>query len=354
MKKLFLSTILLSALTYTSCTKDSMGDGDSTQYTAESTLTTDEINTNLNIDNAIDDIAVIANDRFEAYIGASTTPTPPATSTTYASILPTCAVSTFIDTAVTSGTTTTTTRTITTTFGTATAPCVFRGHSLSGQVILNYNYTTKIMAVTLNNFSVNSNSVEGTATWTRATIAATPTVPAHPKNTFTVTNVKYTTSTGVYLRNGWTTKEMTSGFSTRTNLNDDINLTDVAYVTLSPSSYLLSSFTIKVLNTPLVHKTSCNLAATPITSAGSGTLFITKGSNNAIIKYGTDDCDNSSRLAINLKLNDHFSIPAQYGSSLTYLLPVTTPPTTPPTYEELVAKFDAKFDAIAVPFTLPN
>lgn len=357
-KKIFLSTLLLSALTYTSCTNN-----DSAEYPSEdptlSALTTDEVTTSLITDIAIEDVAVIANDQFEAKLGSINTPTTAVLP--YTSMLPTCAVSSYFDTTVTpSSGAATTTRTITITFGTDAAPCVFRGHNLKGQIILNHVFTTsatKDVTVTFNSFSVNSNKVEGKATWKRETVPATttvPVVPAHPKSTLTMIDMAFTTSTGVYLRNGWVAREMISGSSTRTDLTDDVNLADAAYVTKNPAGYLLSSFTIKSLKTPLVYNTSCSLVPTSLPFAGSGTLFITKGAHSAVIKHGTGDCDNVSRLAIDIKLSDYFNgNPVQYNSNLYSLVPVTTPPTTPPTYEELLAKFDAKFDAVAVPYTLP-
>jgi len=338
--------LALNALTYTSCDNDS--DNSNNNSSENAILTTDEITTSLKTDIAIEDVAILVNDQFEAKIGITSNPATPAAP--YTSMLPANAEVSSVD--LTSGTPAVTTRTITITFGANDKTCVFRGHTLKGQIILVHPFTTsatKTMTVTFNNFTINGNTIEGKGDW-KQEMVATPT--AHSKATLTMTDIKYTTSIGTYLRNGWIVREITNGYSTRLDLTDDVNSVNEAYVTLSPTNYLLSSFTIATLNTPLVYKTSCSLASSPIPFAGSGTHFIIKGTHSAVIKFGTGDCDNSSRLAIDLKLQEHFTAPIQYNSNLYAIVPVTDPPTTPPTNAELIAKFDAKFDAIAVPFTL--
>lgn len=353
-KKVFLSTLLLSAITFTSCTEETnLVPTDET--VAASALTTDEIAMALKTDLAIEDIAILANDQFEAKVGRYTSlPVLPALppTTPYTSLLPANATSTTADAVSGPVTAPVATRTITITFG-VTGNCVFRGHALKGQIILAHPYTTvatKTMTVTVNNFSVNGNIINGTATWSRALVGTAPN--QRPKVTFTMTNFTYTTAAGVYARNGWITRDMTAGYSTNLDLTDDINTVDNAFVTVSPSNYSLSSCTISTLATPLVYKTSCSLGSTPVTFAGSGTQFFTKGSHSAVIKYGTGDCDNASKLAIDMNLASYFIVPIQFNSALYALVPNTTPPTTPPTYAEMAAKFDAKFDEMAVPFTL--
>lgn len=361
MKKLFLGTVLLSALTYTGCTNDSTENwnenADSADLSTLSALSTEEIAASLSTDIAMEDVAIIINDQFEAKLGSINTPTTAVPA--YTSILPTTAVSSYIDTAVTSGTTTTTTRTITITFGTDTAPAVFRGRNLKGQIILNQIFTTsttKNVTVTFNNFSINDSKIEGTGTWQRVLVAATPTVPVHPKNTFTMIEIKHSTSTGIYLRNGWIAREMIAGFSTRTNLNDDVNAVNVAYVTLNQAGYLMSAFTIATLGTPLIYNTACSLGAAPIPFAGSGTLFISKNLHSAVIKYGAGDCDNVVSLAMDINLSDYFTgPPVAYGSNLYVIVPSgTTPPTPAEVTAQVTPKFNAKFDEKAAPFTLPQ
>lgn len=368
LKNIFFSTLLLSTLTYTSCTEDS-AKVDSSQYTIASTLTTDEVTTSLKTDIYTEDIAILANDQFEAKIGASTLSTVPAAP--YTSILPANATTTVADALSGTPAAPITTRTITITFGTAAAVCIFRGHTLKGQIILAHPYTTnatKDMTVAFNNFSIDGNTIEATgtsiSTWQRVMLAATttaPILPARPKNTLTLKDVKFTTSNGVYIRSGWNAREMTSGYATRLDLTDDINSVNQSYVTKDPSGYLVNSFTISSYNYsfPLVYNTSCSLGANALPFAGAGSLFITKGSHSAVIKYGVGGCDNLARIAIDIKLEDYFTTttanlgnPVQYNSSLYAIVPVTTPPTTPPSDAERLAIFDAKFDSMAVPYTL--
>jgi hypothetical protein len=239
------------------------------------------------MDDAIDDVSLIADDQYEAIEGLTTG----RNAGEYHSILPDCV--TFSDLGSTD-----LVRVWTITFGNPNVPtCSFRGHSLKGQIILTRTRGTtfpKIMTVTYNNFYVNDNKLEGTSTWKREMLGIETTL--HPKTTFTMTGMTLTTSTGVYTRNGERIREMTAGFSTRLSPTDDVYSTYGTFTTTHPNGSVFTS--LIEATTPLVHKTACSLLQVPMPFPVSGILKLTKNSHYATIDYGTGDCDNLAMLSL--------------------------------------------------------
>lgn len=276
-KILFLS-MLLSCLTYTSCTKDSEQE--------TSNVSANDVSENQKMDNAIDDVSLITDNQYEMSEGSTTG----KITGNYYSILPTCA--TVSDLGSTS-----TVRVLTITFGTETTACTFRGHSLKGKIILTRTIGTtfpKIMTVTYNNFSINDNKLEGTSTWKREMLGSGETL--HPKTTFTMTAMKFTTSAGIYTRNGDRIREMTAGFLTRTSPTDDVYSTYGTFTTTHPNGNVYTSLIES--STPLVHKTACGLSQNSMPFPVSGILKLSKNAHYATIDYGTGDCDNLAMLSI--------------------------------------------------------
>ncbi len=279
-KKILLFGMILSILAFTSCSKDS------DPATTETSVTSNDVAANQNMDDAIDDVSLIADNQYEVSEGSTTG----RIAGEYQSILPGC-------TAISDVGSTSSIRVFTITFGTATSPCVFRGHSLKGKIILTRTLGTtfpKIMTITFTDFSINGNKLEGTSTWKREMLSDG--VILHPKTTFTMTNMKLTTADGVYTRNGDRTREMTAGFSTRLNLEDDVYSTYGTFTTTHPNG---SAFTSLIeAATPLVHKTVCSLLQNPAPYPVSGTLKLSKNSHYATINYGTGNCDHMAMLSI--------------------------------------------------------
>ena len=272
----------LSIFTFTNCNSDS------TPATTDTALTVNEVASTQTMDNAIDDVSVIADDQYELTEG---TANGRVSASTYFSLTPSCA--TISDLGSTS-----TVRKITITFGTATTSCLFRGHHLRGQIILTRTISTtfpKIMTVTYNDFYINDNKIEGTSTWKRDMLGTGTTL--HPKTAFTMANMTLTTKEGVvYTRNGERIREMTDGFSTRTSPTDDVFSTWGTFTTTSSNGNVYSS-SIKA-DTPLINKTSCSLLQTPSPFPVSGILKLSKNSHYVTIDYGTGDCDNLAMLSI--------------------------------------------------------
>ncbi|SHF98886.1 hypothetical protein SAMN05443549_1011099 [Flavobacterium fluvii] len=281
-KFLLIGMFFLSILVFTSCNSDSTPAPAST----DNTLTLNEVTATQTMDNAIDDVSVIADDQYELTEGS----TNGRVSGTYYRLTPDCATISDLGS-------TPTVRVITITFGTATTSCLFRGHNLRGQIILTRTISTtfpKTMTVTYNNFYINDNKLEGTSTWKREMLGASTTL--HPKTTFTMANMKLTTKDGVYTRNGERFREMTAGFSTRTSPTDDVFSTWGTFTTTSSIGNVYSSSIAE--STPLINKTACGLQANPRPFPVSGVLKLSKNSHYVTIDYGTGDCDNLAMLAV--------------------------------------------------------
>ena len=272
--------MLLSIATFTSCSSDS------NSTTADTAVTRNDVAANQSMDNAIDDVSLIVDNQYELSEGSPTG----KTAGNYYSILPSCAT-------VSDAGSTTSVRVITVTFGTTTSACLFRGHSIKGQITLTRTIGTtfpKIISVTFNNLYINDNKLDGMSTWKREMIGDGVTL--HPKTTFTMTAMTLTTKTGVYVRNGERTREMTAGFLTRSSPTDDVYSTYGTFTTTHPNGSVFT--TLIEVATPIINKTACNLLQVPMPFPVSGKLKITKNSHTATIDYGNGDCDNLAMLSI--------------------------------------------------------
>lgn len=279
-KKILLFGMLLGIAALNSCTSDP------STTTADATVTSNDVAANQSMDNSIDDISLIADNQYELSEGSTTGKTVG----NYYSILPTCATISDLGS-------TATVRVITITFGTTTSACLFRGHSVKGQIILTRTIGTsfpKIMTITFNDLYINDNKLEGVTTWKREMLGDGMTL--HPKTTLTMTGMALTTKAGVYIRNGERIREMTAGFSTRLSPTDDIYSTYGTFTTTHPNGSVFSSL-IEAAS-PLINKTACNLQQVPMPFPVSGKLKLTKNSHTATIEYGNGNCDNLAMLSI--------------------------------------------------------
>lgn len=267
-------------LVFTSCSKDSE------PTNSETAVTNNEVIATQKMDNAIDDVSLIADNQYELSEGSTTG----KSIGNYFSILPSCA--TISDLGSTNSV-----RVLTITFGTESTPCEFRGHLLKGKIILTRTIGTsfpKIMTIAYTNFYVNDNKLNGMSTWKREMIGSESTL--HPKTTFTMTDMTLTTTDGVYIRNGERIREMTAGFLTRLSPTDDIYSTYGTFTTTHPNGTVFTSLIESA--TPLVHKTACSLLQIPMPFPVSGIVKISKNTHYATIDYGTGDCDNLAMLSV--------------------------------------------------------
>lgn len=267
-------------LVFTSCSKDSE------PTNSETAVTNNEVIATQKMDNAIDDVSLIADNQYELSEGSTTG----KSIGNYFSILPSCA--TISDLGSTNSV-----RVLTITFGTESTPCEFRGHLLKGKIILTRTIGTsfpKIMTIAYTNFYVNDNKLNGMSTWKREMIGSESTL--HPKTTFTMTDMTLTTTDGVFIRNGERIREMTAGFLTRLSPTDDIYSTYGTFTTTHPNGTVFTSLIESA--TPLVHKTACSLLQIPMPFPVSGIVKISKNTHYATIDYGTGDCDNLAMLSV--------------------------------------------------------
>jgi len=279
--KILLFGMILSIFSFTSCSKDS--DPATNQATVNST----DIVASQKMDNAIDDVSFIADDQYEISEGSMTGKTAGGG---YMSMMPSCV-------SVSDLGSSTTVRVLTMTFGTANSPCVFRGRSIKGKIVLTRTIGMtfpKTMTVTYTDFYINDNKLEGTSTWKREMLGDGTTL--HPKTTFTMTGMKLTTSAGVYTRNGERIREMTAGFLTRMSPTDDVFSTYGTCTTTLANGTTITS--LIEMATPLVHKNVCSFQQTPMPFPVSGVLKLTKNTHFATIDYGTGDCDNLAMQSI--------------------------------------------------------
>ena len=277
---LFASFVALSF--FLSCTSNEKSQQDTTPISSTDVASTQTV------DNAIDDVSVIADDQYEATEGSINGRT---TSDSYYSLLPTCATKSDLGS-------TATVRVLTITFGNPNSPtCLFRGHHLKGNIILTRTIGTtfpKIMTVTFNNFYIDDNKLEGKSTWKREMVGDG--IALHPKTTFTMTDMTFTTTGGVYTRNGERIREMIAGFLTRNSPTDDVFSTYGTFTTTHPNG---SVFTTSIdIKTPLIHKNVCSLSTPSIPFPVKGILTLTKNTHTATIDFGTGECDNLAMLSI--------------------------------------------------------
>lgn len=269
--------MIFSVITFTSCSQDPNSPA------TEATVTSNDVAATQKMDNTIDVVSLIADIQYEVSEGSATG------KSVENPILPSCVTISDLGSTVS-------VRVITLTFGTTGTACIFRGHSLKGQIILTRTIGTtfpKIMTVTYNNFHVNDNKLEGTSTWKREMLGSGDNL--HPKTTFTMTAIKLTTSTGVYTRNGDRIREMTAGFSTRFSPTDDVYSTYGTFTTTHPNGTIISLIESA---TPLVHKTACSFLTVPMPFPVSGIVKLSKNTHHATINFGTGDCDNLAMLSI--------------------------------------------------------
>jgi hypothetical protein len=277
--KILLFGMILSTLVFTSCSKDSE---------PTTSVSSNDVVANQEVDDAMDDVSAIADNQYEVSEGTLTG----KSTGSYYSILPDCATVSDLGS-------TTSVRTLTITFGNPNTPtCKFRGRYLKGQIILTRTMGTsfpKIMTVTYKDFYINDNKLEGTSTWTREMVGTGDAL--HPKTTFTMTEMKLTTKSGIYTRNGSKIREMIAGFLTRTSPTDDVFSTYGTFTTTHPNGSTFAS--LIDMATPLIHKTACGLLQNPVPFPVSGILKLTKNTHYATIDYGTGDCDDLATITIN-------------------------------------------------------
>jgi len=273
--KFLLFVILFSFTFFIGCTNDDSKDTSPTS----STIKTEDIAINSEIDTSIDDISVIAEDQYS--LQQNTTAKIDGTERNF---LPSCATITVV----------LTNETYTKTIDFGTEGCTLpNGNIVKGKIIISFskNFTTPSITIsyTLIGFYHNGKLIEGNKTITHELKSTDLLATPHPVATHSV-DVKITFPDGtVYSRIGTRVREMVEGFQTF-NWEDNVFLVSGNNTTTFPNGDKYA-FTI---TTPLRIAMSCRMSF-PV----SGIIEIEKNDEKATLDYGNDDCDKLATITIN-------------------------------------------------------
>jgi len=243
------------------------------------TISTDDTLINSEIDASVDDVSTIVEDQFSVQQFAAL-----KTSAPVKSILPDCA------TVTTVAETDSYTKTID--FG--TLGCAMpNGNILKGKISINFLKNTsspsRTISYTLVNFYHNDKLIEGSKTITHELKSTDLLAVVHPVTTHLI-DVKVTLSDGkIYTRTGTHVREMTEGFATFGNWEDNVFLISGNHVTTFPTG---AKFTNTII-TPLQVKAVCRKPI-PV----SGTVEINKNGGLATLDYGNGNCDNLATITV--------------------------------------------------------
>lgn len=267
-KFLFVASLVSFAF-FMSCSSDETTSSEA----VSKTVSTDDAIVNSEIDASVDDVSVIVEDQFAVQQSAASRTIEPVKS-----ILPECA------TVTTVAGTETYTRTID--FGTVgcTMP---NGNVLKGKIIISFskNATTpsRTISYTLEGFYHNDKLIEGNKTITHEKKSTDLLETPHPVTTHLI-DVTVTFADGkIYTRKGTHVREMTEGFATLGNWEDNVFKATGNHVTNFPNGAVFTT-TIK---TPLVFKSTCRKPF-PV----AGVVEINKNGGISTLDYGTGECDN--------------------------------------------------------------
>lgn len=237
------------------------------------TITTDDALANSEIDISVDDVSTIVEDQFSVQQNAASRTSEPVKS-----ILPECAIVTTVAE----------TETYTKTIDFGTVGCTMpNGNVLKGKIIVSFskNATTpsRTISYTLEGFYHNGKLIEGNKTITHERKSTDLLEALHPVTTHLI-DVTVTFADGkIYTRKGTHVREMTVGFATLGNWEDNVFKATGNHVTNFPNG---AEFTTTI-KTPLVFKSICRKPF-PV----EGVVEINKNGGIATLDYGTGECDN--------------------------------------------------------------
>jgi hypothetical protein len=281
-KRLYLLLLFVSFFSisiFIGCSTDESNDADNTSADTTQTITNDDLITNSEIETSVDDISIIAEDQFSLQKSISTRMSSPPKS-----ILPLCATITtsLIDDIYTK----------TIDFGDGcTLP---NGNSVKGKIIISFSkifsMPIKTITYTLVGFHHNGKLIEGNQTITYELKSTELLAAIHPVSTHSI-DAKITFPDGkVYSRIGTTVREMTEGFDTLSNWEDNVFLVSGSNITTSPSG---TKYTLTA-TTPLRVAMSCRMPF-PV----KGVIKIVKNGAEATLDYGNGDCDKLATVTMN-------------------------------------------------------
>jgi len=277
MKTKILAFIALLSITFfIGCNNEPVNDS-----APVNTITVDETLVNTDIDASVDDVAIIAEDQFDAQKSLGF-----KTSEPFKSILPACATVTSV----------LTNDSYTRTIDFGTQGCALpNGNIVKGKIIVSFskNFTTPIKTISykLEGFYHNGKLIEGSKTITHELKTSDLLATIHPVTTHSI-DVKITFPDGkIYTRLGTRVREMVEGFATITNWEDNVFKVWGYDITTFPNG---SKYTRTIQKTnPLLVKMSCRMPF-PV----SGVVEILKNDLKATLDYGNGECDNLATMTI--------------------------------------------------------
>ncbi|WP_281235202.1 hypothetical protein [Flavobacterium gelatinilyticum] len=252
---------------FTSCNSD-----ESTNDETSKVITNDEIIANAKIDASIDDVTNIAEDQFNSQLNINSKHSGPVKH-----FLPSCAVITTV----------LTNNTFTKTIDFGVDGCTLdNGNTVKGKMMVSFandfSASTQTISYTFEGFYHNGKKLQGSKSIERTVKATDLLAEEHPVSTAAIDLTITFDDGSVYSRKGSLVKEMTAGYDTWFNWEDNVFV-----VTGSGSTTLPNGDTFAAnITTPLEFKASCRKSF-----AVKGVVSITKNGASAIIDYGNGDCD---------------------------------------------------------------
>jgi len=265
-KFLLISTCITMSF-FISCNSD-----EKTNEGSGEAITNDEIITNSKIDASVEDVTNIAEDQFSSQLNINSKP-----SGTIKNYLPSCAT---ITTVLTNNTWTKTVD-----FG--VEGCTLNnGNTVKGKMVVsfsnNFTSSTQTISYTFEGFYHNGKKIQGSKSIVRTIKETNLLVTPHPVSTASI-DLTITFDDGkVYSRKGTLIKEMTSGYDTWFDWDDNAFMVTGSGTTTFPNG---DTFTAEI-TTPLEFNAACRKSV-----AVKGIVYITKNGATATIDYGTGECD---------------------------------------------------------------
>ncbi|QSW90485.1 hypothetical protein J0383_06660 [Flavobacterium endoglycinae] len=252
---------------FTSCNSD-----ESTNDGSSKVITNDEIAANAKIDASIDDVTNIAEDQFNSQLNINSKASGPVKN-----FLPSCAVITTV----------LTNNTFTKTVDFGVDGCTLdNGNTVKGKMVISFSNdfsaSTQTISYTFEGFYHNGKKLQGSKSIVRTVRSTDLQAEAHPVLTAEI-DLTITFDDGkVYSRKGSLVKEMTAGYNTWFNWEDNVFVVTGSGTTTFPNGDTFSA----EITTPLEFKASCRKSF-----AVKGVVSITKNGASATINYGNGDCD---------------------------------------------------------------
>lgn len=265
-KFLLIGTCIALSL-FTSCNSD-----ENTNDGTSKIITNDEIIANSKIDASIEDVTNIAEDQFNSQVNINSKP-----SGNVKHFLPECAVITTV----------LTNNTFTKTVDFGVDGCTLdNGNIVKGKMVISFSNdfsaSTQTISYTFEGFYHNGKLLQGSKSIVRTVKSTDLLAEAHPVLTAAIDLTITFDDGSVYIRKGSLIKEMTAGYDTWFNWEDNVFVVTGSGTTTLPNGDTFSA----EITTPLEFIASCRKSF-PV----KGVVEITKNSALATIDFGDGDCD---------------------------------------------------------------